>query len=654
VALGLATGSPAPAGAHRSGSVSARVERSASAPNKIDPAVCAGCAPPLHYAGGPVMATHAKRGLLVVPIYWLPRGDREGFPPGFESTVDRFIADVAAASGRKDNVFSVATEYYSDLSGAPEYEPYAIRAGPRVIDTDAFPPSAGDFQSKGCQPAGGYTECISDRQLQAEIKRVVQRRRLRSGLARFYPVFLPPGVETTGSDGSNSLYDFCAYHGAFRSGDTDIVYSNQPYNQINCSPAQAPNGNLPADSVISVLSHELIEAMTDPLNPPRSWEDKTGNEVADMCANTYGRALGSTSRSDSAGTQYNQVINGGRYYLPQEFSNFAFDEFGPDRGCVLSEKAAHSATAAATGSHSLSPQTFVVDATRNTLPADGTATSTIEVISSNAAGDALSGDHIHLTVSAQAGYGRCGTLSRTDTTTGGGGRAEVTYTASKGDVSCWVLAVDAAGGRSGAAVIYQGATRADSPAIRATFPRSLRAGGPPATFDLTLVASEHPILGTLTHIVIAAATPGAARVDADQVHLSYRPRGGQGAYIPVPLVGSTSTGNVIEGYIGALRGHTLAKTERLTLRLALERSVPASRAGPLLALQANLDQTNSASGSDAALANSQATPLTVPDSTGSHSTRNILIACALALGLAFLAFLGLQRRRSRRAPRSAA
>jgi hypothetical protein len=339
-------------------------------------------------------------------------------------------------------------------------------------------------------------------------------------------VFLPPGVETVGRDGTNSVDDFCAYHQAFRSGNHTIVYADQPFDQKSCSSGQAPSGNVAVDSEIGIFSHELIEVMTDPLNPPRAWDDKTGHEIADLCANSYGRALGSTDRSDPSGTEYNQVINGAKYYLPLEFSNRAFHRFGLDRGCVQSERVAESATAAAIGKETATPQAFIVDATPTMVRADGTAAATVDVSASDTAGNGLAGDHIHFIVGAQAGIGKCGTLSSSERTTNDVGRAEIVYTASKDNVSCWVVASDPEGGRAAEAVIYQGNTRRGSPILHASFPPTLEAGGPPAFFTIRASnPSSVTLTETLTRFVVLPGTPGARSVKADQVHLSYSTKG---------------------------------------------------------------------------------------------------------------------------------
>jgi hypothetical protein len=406
--------------------------------------------------------------------------------------------------------------------------------------------------------------------------------------------------------------------------------------------------------VIGIFSHELIEAMTDPLNPPRAWDDQTGNEVADLCANTYGRALGSTDRSDPSGTEYNQVINGAKYYLPQEFSNLAFHKFGLDRGCVQSEKAAESATAAAIGKDTDSPRAFVIDATPTTLPANGQAAATIDVIASDTAGDGLAGDHIRFSVGAEAGTGKCGTLSSGERTTNDVGRAEVVYTASKDDVSCWVVAYDPEGGRAAQAVIYQGDTEHGGPILQASFPTTLRAGGPPAFFTIKATnPSSVALPETLTRFLLLSGAPHSGTVKAGQVHLSYSTKGRTGTFIPVPLAGSAGNGNAIQGYIGPLRGSSLPanSSETLTLRVALDGSVPVSKTKPLLAAQAFLEQTDPASGSDASLADTNAAPIIVPAGGPSHTLRNVL--AAIGVLLLALAVLGLLLWRSRRtAPRA--
>jgi len=72
----------------------------------------------------------------------------------------------------------------------------------------------------------------------------------------------------------------------------------------------SPNGNAGVDGAISVLSHELQEATTDPdLN---AWYDSSGAEDADKCAWTFGHAQFQTGNGSWANMTFN-----GRNWLIQ-------------------------------------------------------------------------------------------------------------------------------------------------------------------------------------------------------------------------------------------------------------------------------------------------------------------------------------------------
>jgi hypothetical protein len=146
-----------------------------------------------------------------------------------------FVANVAAASGSTNNVFSVATEYYQTAGGAHSPISYRIRAGAPLVDTGALP-------SSGCAPASGYTACITDAQLRTELKAVTASHKLPTDLAHFYAMFFPPGVETRDLDGTNSAGDYYGYHRAFGSGSDQTVYANMPYEASGCGGGQDPNG----------------------------------------------------------------------------------------------------------------------------------------------------------------------------------------------------------------------------------------------------------------------------------------------------------------------------------------------------------------------------------------------------------------------------
>jgi hypothetical protein len=72
----------------------------------------------------------------------------------------------------------------------------------------------------------------------------------------------------------------------------------------------SPNGNSGADAMVSIIAHELAEAVSDPnLN---AWYDASGNEDADKCAWTFG-----SEYLLSNGAYYNIVVNGLAYLIQQ-------------------------------------------------------------------------------------------------------------------------------------------------------------------------------------------------------------------------------------------------------------------------------------------------------------------------------------------------
>jgi hypothetical protein len=566
------------------------------------------------------------------------------FPPKYESIIDSYITNVAAASGSTDNVYSVDTEYYQVASGVQTHIRYDIRAGGPVVDTDPFPADL-------CRPAPGYTACITDKQLQAELKLITSNLRLPTNLAHFYPVFLPPGVETVNVDGSNSDGGFCGYHRAFGPTGAKTVYADLPYEADGCNAGQAPNGNLTADGEVSTLSHEMIEAMTDPLELQPAWTDASGNEVADMCEHVYGRPLGSTNHSDPGGSEYNQVINGAPYYIQEMFSNLAYAKYGLGKGCVPSEELADNPGAYGLPAPATAVASTLAAATPNTLPANANATSTIAVTVLSSSGKGIAGDHVYFTTGLRSGTGACGRLSRTEATTGDNGQATVTYTASGGNVSCWVLAVEADGGQAVEPVIYQGTAREHVPAMDAAFPTLLKAGAAPTFFTLRAGnPTSDPVPYARVDVVVSGATPTSPSVDAKQVHLSYSMTGPKGRFTNVALRGSTDDG-VIDAFLGPQRGNTLPEgwSEKVTFRVALASDVTVSRSGPLFTVQAFLQQVDVASGSTSTLASTYRGQVDVPTSAPSNTMTYVLIgAAALVVVLLAIVLAVLWRRRRRR------
>ena len=99
----------------------------------------------------------------------------------------------------------------------------------------------------------------------------------------YFPIHFAPGFSFTGVD------NFCAYHSTIR------VFNGSAYVSLNYGviPDQAKRNGCPGN-VFSASSHELIEAITDPL-PNSGWTDplaprERGGEIGDFC-NTLGTQI---------------------------------------------------------------------------------------------------------------------------------------------------------------------------------------------------------------------------------------------------------------------------------------------------------------------------------------------------------------------------
>jgi hypothetical protein len=90
-----------------------------------------------------------------------------------------------------------------------------------------------------------------------------------------YFVYLPPGV-TVGLSGGASCANFCGYHSDI---DAQVFYAVMPY--PDCS--GCAGGLSVIDALTATSSHELCEAITDPI-PGQGWYDDQNGEIGDICA----------------------------------------------------------------------------------------------------------------------------------------------------------------------------------------------------------------------------------------------------------------------------------------------------------------------------------------------------------------------------------
>jgi len=264
---------------------------------------------PLLYNGGPVM----QNGVTPYVIFWVPptlqSGGATSMSAHYQTVQKNMLGDYSAHGIDNNN-----TQYYQQLNftGKISYiQNKGATAAITYVDTNPFPAS-------GCTDSATPLNCITDAQLQAEIRRVMTLKGWTGGLTKMFFVFTSSG-EGSCFDSSNvscAYVQYCAYHGAFLSGTTPIIYANEPYGDTSVCQASGiptPNGDAVADAAATAASHELTEAITDP--ELDAWFTSQGNEIGDLCAYNYG----SSYPWDSGNA--NQMWNGHFYMLQTEFDN---------------------------------------------------------------------------------------------------------------------------------------------------------------------------------------------------------------------------------------------------------------------------------------------------------------------------------------------
>jgi len=236
------------------------------------------------------------------------------FDANYQILINRYFRDVAADSGKTTNVYSVATQYTGN-NGAVQYQ---STVGGAYVDHGPLPANGCDDNHNGIHDA----YCLTDQQLQAEIQSVMAATGWQGGYTHMFFLMTPNGVGSceSASNTACSTNVFCAYHSAFGTLEDPVIYANEPYlgpseGCANPNDQGFPNGDVDAETTINTISHEHNEAITDPIG--NGWIAADGEENGDLCAYIFGDPLGGTAGT----TAWNQVINGHKYALQEEYSN---------------------------------------------------------------------------------------------------------------------------------------------------------------------------------------------------------------------------------------------------------------------------------------------------------------------------------------------
>jgi hypothetical protein len=213
----------------------------------------------------------------------------------------------------------ILTDFGNSIGGSPYF-------GINTTYTDAAKKKVANIVTLAGQTTDpGTATSLSDANIATIVSNAITSNRLPKDPNGVYFVLTAAGVTAS----SGFLTKYCGWHTHASVGGTDIKYSfvgdaSGP-SLGNCAQqtTASPNGNPGVDAMISVLAHELEEAVTDPdLN---AWYDRQGAENADKCAWTFG-----TTYAATGGGIANMKL-GARDYLIQR--NW---KAGTTQGCFLS------------------------------------------------------------------------------------------------------------------------------------------------------------------------------------------------------------------------------------------------------------------------------------------------------------------------------
>ena len=251
--------------------------------------------PPLVNHGGPIMKVEKS-----YAIFWDPGQLQDGTPTQgidkqYKNLIKGYFNDVNGSS------FYKIQNQYSGQGQAPTKTDFT------KIWVDKTP-----FPKNHCSYSDVGSNCFTDADLEARVVADAKAHGITNSMSKEFFVYTPENEGSCFDSGCSApAYEYyCAYHSNISNGGGQLIYANMPYPTVksgrNCyisgGSQQFPSGDVNADAVINVTSHEQMEAITDPLGS--AWWDAAGYENGDECAWNFGTTLGDGGDVDLSGHPY--------------------------------------------------------------------------------------------------------------------------------------------------------------------------------------------------------------------------------------------------------------------------------------------------------------------------------------------------------------
>jgi hypothetical protein len=233
----------------------------------------------INYHGGPVM-------LGTTNVYYIWYGNWSG------NTATTILTDFASKIGGSP-YFNINTTYFNG-SNVKVSNSVAYKGSMSV----AYP----------------YGSSLTDAQIRSVVSDAITSGVLPKDTNGVY--FVLTSADVTASSGFCSQYCGWHTHGTIAGSDIKYSFVGNPDRCPSACAAQTtgPNGNAGADAMVSIIAHELEEAVTDPdLN---AWFDTRGYENADKCAWTFG-----TTYTVANGAKANVKLDTRDYLIQRNWVN---------------------------------------------------------------------------------------------------------------------------------------------------------------------------------------------------------------------------------------------------------------------------------------------------------------------------------------------
>jgi len=197
----------------------------------------------LSYRGGPLLTRPQ-----VYSVYWGPSWASSDSARTLVVGLERFFSDI---------LVSPLMDQLAEYSVGSKLIGHGKFLGGRVRTESA--------------PQGSVT----DASVRSQLKQWIKAKSVPKTTANtLYFIFLEPGVVSI-MGGSRSCQNYCGYHNAAGK----VYYALMPY--PSC--AGCLGGMNVLDALSATSSHELCEAITDPV-PGKGWYDDRHGEIGDICA----------------------------------------------------------------------------------------------------------------------------------------------------------------------------------------------------------------------------------------------------------------------------------------------------------------------------------------------------------------------------------